>query len=407
MKTSKVTIINAYGRTNRGDSVLLDECISEIKQKHPQSKIGVCLFDSYNSDNLDSEVERLERIGNSHFKNRYIDVMQKIYCLVISLLLSRLNWSFLFSIAPHRIRKTLKHIRDSDIVISAPGGYIHDTNYAYLIALCHLWLGINFKKNTILAPQSIGPLRSPIARWLVRKTLNRCDLICARESYTYDFLIDIGVATSKIEKTGDSAFWNLNATSDLTDKSLAALDILNHKFVGMTVVNWTFPHSKNVEVLRTLYISNLAKLIEDIYLTHGLRTVIFNQVSDDLCIAYALKSAVKLPEAIIIDSTEKEPAELRAMISRSTTFVGTRFHSCIFAIMAGVPTIAISYLPKTEFILKDLNLSERSLPIDDIHYETLKYKVFKCIDNNYSEAKLMSEAVANYQNNFKRLKDYI
>lgn len=35
----KVAIVNAYGRSNRGDSVLLDECIAEVRAVWPEAEI--------------------------------------------------------------------------------------------------------------------------------------------------------------------------------------------------------------------------------------------------------------------------------------------------------------------------------------------------------------------------------
>ena len=41
----KFMIVNAFGRSNRGDSVLLDECIHEIRAKFPDAEIAGAVFE--------------------------------------------------------------------------------------------------------------------------------------------------------------------------------------------------------------------------------------------------------------------------------------------------------------------------------------------------------------------------
>jgi len=45
----KVVIINAYGRSNRGDAVLLDECISDVLSVWPEADIGCVVFEGIES----------------------------------------------------------------------------------------------------------------------------------------------------------------------------------------------------------------------------------------------------------------------------------------------------------------------------------------------------------------------
>jgi colanic acid/amylovoran biosynthesis protein len=47
-------------------------------------------------------------------------------------------------------------------------------------------------------------------------------------------------------------------------------------------------------------------------------------------------------------------------------FVATRLHSAIFAMSVGVPVLCIGYLPKSEGVLKMMNLTEYALSIDQV-----------------------------------------
>lgn len=67
-------------------------------------------------------------------------------------------------------------------------------------------------------------------------------------------------------------------------------------------------------------------------------------------------------------------------------FIGTRMHSNIFALSSGIKTLAISYEPKTEGIMKDLGLSEYVIKIENVNSRILNEKFNKLIsDDNYQK----------------------
>ena len=140
-------------------------------------------------------------------------------------------------------------------------------------------------------------------------------------------------------------------------------------------------------------------------LHHGLRSVIFNQVSDDLSMAERVAAACTVP--VLIDRTSREPDLLRALISRSTLFLGTRFHSCIFAMMASRPTFAVAYLPKTSFILRDLRLDARQAPITEFDPDAV-ISALECDLADLPAARAEIEtAVTHYRDTHTRLRDVL
>jgi colanic acid/amylovoran biosynthesis protein len=95
------------------------------------------------------------------------------------------------------------------------------------------------------------------------------------------------------------------------------------------------------------------------------------------------------------------------MIARSKVFLGTRFHSCIFSMMAGRPTFAIAYLPKTEYIMNDLKLTHRHTPIDAIDYDYMIKQLSADYENLAGAEQEIQNAVKVYQQNFTRLQDIL
>lgn len=370
----KAMIVNAYGRSNRGDSVLLDECIAEIRSAFPGIEIGCAVFEGIEvARAAHPDVRWSERIGNSRQRGALAKLVT-VARLGIAGLAALPGLGILGHLLPAAQRDTLRMIRAADITVSAPGGYIHDTNFAYYVALLHIWLGQRKGARVILAPQSVGPIDAPIARRLARAVLRRCDALCARESYSWDFLRNtLALPEELLRRSGDSAFWNFQVSGESPTLATAwqeiGVDPAAAPILGLTVVNWTFPKFPDMEARRQAYVQAMAKIIDHMATTHGMQPVIFNQVSDDMPMAERIATTCATPVAI--DRTSREPDDLRALIARSALFLGTRFHSCIFAMMADRPTQAIAYLPKTSFILRDLKLETRQFPIDDLDPEAV------------------------------------
>lgn len=404
----KFMIVNAFGRSNRGDSVLLDECIHEIRAKFPDAQIAGAVFEGIvDAQAVHPTVQWSERIGNTG--GGAVNRLKSLVYLIAAWIGAYVPWLGLDRLLPARQRETFRAIRDSNVVISAPGGYIHDTNFAYFIALLHIHLGTILGKTVILAPQSVGPIERPISRAVARHVLGKVPFLCARESYSWDFLAhELKLPEKNVYRTGDSAFWNDRVEDNraLVDRIYSEIDVAPDKPVlGMTVVNWSFPKSKEPKAAYDRYTTAVARAADHMSETHGLTPVIFNQVSEDLPTAYEIQKKARHP--VVIDATSREPDMLRALITRSKVFLGTRFHSCIFAMMAGRPTFAIAYLPKTEYIMNDLKLTHRHTPIDAIDYDYMIAQLSKDDQDLAAAEAEIQGAVKVYQQNFTRLQDIL
>jgi colanic acid/amylovoran biosynthesis protein len=343
---------------------------------------------------MHNNIQYTDRIGNTKTKKLF-DRFKTITYLLISYLSTFSALRSLQKLLPKYQYKTFNSICYADYIISAPGGYIHDTNFAFYISLFHIYLGILLNKKVILAPQSIGPIDGKIGKIIAKHILSRSRTICVREDYSYNFLNNVlNIPKSLIVKTGDSAFWNNNILLDshiINEKwiSTGFPPVKSGKLFGITVVNWSFPKSKNPSQSRENYINAIAETIDYISLTYDMTPVIFNQVSDDY--EMALSIAKRSKTHIYVDTASHDSATLRAFIAKSTIFLGSRFHSCIFAMMTNRPTIAISYLPKTEHILYDLGLSNRQINIDQINSNF----IIQIFENDLSDLKNTERIIKN------------
>ena len=403
----KYTIINAYGRSNRGDSVLLDECIDEIQKFDKKAIIACALFHGLDAaSKVYPDISWSERIGN-RYKSNFMGRIKSILYVFFSYIGCFNGLVVFHKLLPKNQQLTITNIKESDLVISCPGGYIHDTNYAYLLAIFQILIAQRLGKKVILAPQSYGPVNSFFGKLFIGNVIRKCYAVCTRELYSHNFIIDkLGIPRNIVFRCGDSALWNYQKNNDLPIFDVKLHEILHKsKILGLTVVGWNFPNTENPKYLYDRYTTALSEIIDNVCTKLGLIPVIFNQVDGDIDTALIVKS--KCITNVLVDQTSREPEYLRPMIARSTVFLGTRFHSCIFAMMANVPTVAISYLPKTTYILKDLNLPDRSTDICDIDVELIINKIEMDYNNLDKSKAELSHAISSYQSNFLRLSDVL
>lgn len=393
---SKILIVNAYGRSNRGDSVLLDECVSDCQIAFPQASVEVALFEHGNLGALD-QGQHLVRLGNA---NRFSGILAKfetLFYLAVAWV-SRRHDSALRRLLPDGQRETLNVFSRSDMIVSAPGGYIHDTNAAWIVALFHLALGQVMGKEVILAPQSIGPFKNGLSRWLVGRILDKCNVVCIRDPESYDFVRNVlHLSEDKLRKTGDSAFWNIPRAlppAEVED-ALSRIGLSRSEpFIGGTAVGWSFPGSANPAASLQKYVEVMSGLFLRMHAKFGLRTVLFNQVSDDLTTARAI--AARSNGKVLVQEESPDPDLLRGLIGSSRVFVGTRFHSCIFAMLANVPTTAIAYLPKTSAIMNDLGMDKYVL-IDEIDVDRIEDWISFDLNNAEFARKELAAAIEHYR----------
>ena len=64
-------------------------------------------------------------------------------------------------------------------------------------------------------------------------------------------------------------------------------------------------------------------------------------------------------------------------------FIGSRMHSTIFALTAGVNTIGLAYQPKTLGTFERLSISEYCMPISEFSSKDLLKLMIKCSEGKY------------------------
>jgi polysaccharide pyruvyl transferase WcaK-like protein len=258
-------------------------------------------------------------------------------------------------------KNTLDCYRAADVVLSAPGGFLHD-HYSIEERLQGFEVALQFSKPLILVGQSIGPFwkRESVKR--IRQVLNQASTICLRDQISSQHLAKCGVNSSKIRITADVAFlWQQLAPEMFKPKSES-----NTRLVGFSFRVW--PLGDQVVLQQT--IAKGEQLCRHI-LRDGDKRVLFLSTCqgipgyvDDSQIALQIRE--RLPDDLQarchIDRARYGPIELMKALGQCDAFIGMRLHACILAMLAGVPAMGLGYEDKTEEIFRQMGLQSYQIP---------------------------------------------
>ncbi len=392
-------IFNVFGHRNCGDAALLEAFFDLLKQVDQSVPIGGIAFDPAMQELRMPEMTWAERIGNSSHMtemNRFQQVM-----IVAAAFLISLNRAFLplARSFPKRQRDAIRSLAAARVAFSCPGGYLEDSNKGYLLNCISILLASKLAKLVILAPQSIGPVKGRLGRWLLRRAINSVHHIFVRESESLSFLQELmgpKIDTlSRCSVSGDLAFWFSRHSSGDLDRERRLLGITTEtKTLGLSIVDWKFSGCENPSQSRNAYLTAIAELIEHVKRRGSHRIVLFNQVYTDLKLAQEIGD--RFPD-IVVDTGERDSSTYLELIGECDVFVGTRFHSCIFALLKGVPTTAIAYLPKTTGIMCDLGMSDFVVDINAISGPKLISQFEIMCAERCKISELIAERVAKYR----------
>jgi colanic acid/amylovoran biosynthesis protein len=364
----RVVVFNVFGHLNMGDALLLEALVDSIRKASPAASLSGIAFDPETQRGWMPEIEWAERVGNRPHKNgqtRSIgNRIWQAWALLLGLLLC-LHPRFypLRLFLPQGQRKAIELLEGCDLAISCPGGYLEDSNHAYLLNGLQLRLARTYASSVVMAPQSIGPIRSAAgARW-IGSSLVEVDRIFVRDDHSLEFIgRHAKQSLAKVQRTGDLAL--IHSPRSYPDASLREAYGFDgsRKVVGMTMINWDFPGSEDARARKENYVACIRETIARLVSTE-IDVVVFNQVDFDLAF---IREALCGVDGVVIDQTVRSTPELCALISHCDLFIGSRMHSCAFAILGNVPTIGISYLPKMDSLFQDLGLPDLCISIDQV-----------------------------------------
>ncbi|MGQ4832782.1 MAG: polysaccharide pyruvyl transferase family protein [Candidatus Asgardarchaeia archaeon] len=290
---------------------------------------------------------------------------------------------------------TMKHVTDdslfnqvrtftvllfsSDVVISSPGGFLHDDYpMILLVNLFPLLLALMLKKPLVIYNQSIGPFKSRILFNLTELIVCKARILTLRESYSLG-RFNLGCSYLVLS---DSTFsirsyilsrLNRNDLFDELDeyviKEMNVLDTLknqNTTIFGLTLVGYYLKYRDTKKMVNYIdFLGNALRKINYEMNRHGKKAhfIIIPQNANSYelnlirNIARILKKKYLITNLSFID-VDLPPEGIFQLLRKIDVLIASRMHSAIFASMLSVPFVALAYQPKFKGIMKFFNLDD-------------------------------------------------
>lgn len=387
----KVALIHCYSDQNRGDAGIIESTIDLINDIEPGCKVSaVSVFnenderfkkDHYFTKNIvegiypalfsEPSIQR-NGIGFSNFKKSLLFLLLFFKNVLILLFPYRFVAKILLSKAQF---STFSLLLEADLVISKGGSFLYSfkgiTGELFLIRMLFAFLlPIRLGKKVCVFSQSIGPFENLISKRLFFYVIGKLKGVYLREEKCLEYL------PSKYKRLvtviPDSAFY-LSPTP-CPFKSFA------EKRVAITARPHKFSNNKHDQArLYDHYISCLVAMARHC-LHLGFEVNLVGQVTgpslgeDDREALKLLCSGIGADTAGLVFWDEAKglmtPKELQYIYSKMDLVIGTRLHSAIFSLAAGIPSINIAYHgTKSQGVMASVGLEEFVMDINDMQPE--------------------------------------
>lgn len=313
------------------------------------------------------------------------------------LLLFKITRFIIFPFLSKEKKRTIYLMKKANAIFVKGGGFLHDYSggpigiYTSYFSLYHLILAQSLKKKVYIMPNSYGPFKSTISKWLVARTLKNCFFISSRESISangnynglgFDIPLyrDLGFYLDRINNIEIKQYLT-ERKIDFNKNNYVSITVRPYRFYGYDNPNEKYAAYKDVFVKFTEYLNE--KGFKPLFIVQT--RAINDHENDEKCISEILKMIENKESYDYIKDDNLNCYDLKYIYSQCKYVIGTRFHSVIFSVASKIHGIAITYGGnKGEGIMKDMGLDEYSIKIGELTFEKLVYK-FELMLNNEEE----------------------
>lgn len=271
-------------------------------------------------------------------------------------------------------------IEKADLVGDVRGGDSFSDIYGlrrFLLGFLMAWTVLLVKRSIIQLPQTYGPYRSLISRWLARYLLKHSSAIIARDKMSQRIAQEIVGSSKKILLSPDVAF-SLEAIvpkSIQFDPPIISHAISSHvptfgPAIGININGLMYNGGytrDNMFGLNLHYNLLLPKLIMSLLKEHDGEIWLVphtygppESVESDPEACRRVRSALpqELQPRVRIVAGEYNCHEIKGIIGQCEFFIGSRMHACIAALSQGIPCVGIAYSRKFVGVFETVGMQD-------------------------------------------------
>lgn len=251
----------------------------------------------------------------------------------------------------------------ADLLISGGGSLLQNVTsgkslYYYLSIIA---LGEFLKVPVMLYAQGIGPIYGKYAKKIMKYIGNKASVITVRDEGSIAELKSLNITKPIIECTADPALSLTVKNKNIGEEILAKAGVdFEKKKIGIAVREWKSWKLYKEVLAETADILKRDLNVEIIYIPM--------QKEGDVFAAREVASLSQTGGVILEESYSTE--ELLSIIANMDLIVSIRLHALIFAAVANVPMVGLSYDPKVGRFMKSMGETVAG-HIEDLQAETL------------------------------------
>lgn len=369
-----ILIVNLHSALNLGDDAIMKGTLASLYKIYPSARIVAAANDPQSwrkYPELESVNSLCNWIGDcrlGRFRHRMYRMPVYLVLLTLAAVLYRgVRIRLLFGSLEQR--RLLAAYYNADMVVSCGGGnfYAHHPRSPALVwALLSLAFGQALGKQTVMLPQSVGPIEGKLQRRLASGILSRVSCLLVREPRSAIFLTQVLKIRRPAVLLPDLAF-GLPPSAPIRPDDPADSTVK----IGLTIID---RGAQDRQFQRqAAYEKNLQELLEKLGRYKRSEVHIFVQCygpspdQDDRHAARRVYQVLqdRLP-AVTLHADFTDALAIQAAYRSMDLIIGTRLHTGILALSCGVPAILISYQPKTLGVMELLKLQEYCRDIEQL-----------------------------------------
>lgn len=398
---SKIFIIHVGDMDNKGSEVLLRSDISvirEVVKGDVSLSISTVNANGVKKLNLPlnavlptivdvpyktaDSLARKARVNRNTFKYKTFATASLIY-LFIQTTLSVISAVFTkLGLRAFYRGEVLTCMRNSDLVISCSDENFKEaasllpSNFYWILTWWTMLFQRTFEitvakfigKPVIVFPNSVGPFRTWVGRFLSRLALNSCECVLVREPISYEIVNSLGIGSRKI-LTSDTALLFKTMKETISENfSHPAMGvcpgIYRYSLSDEQVRNYILDHAKALDVAIERYGFNV--FLSPHYVSH------LEYDDSEICKLILNEMRNKNRAKIIVANGVEE---FKSLLDHMDMIITSKMHPGVMGVSGYVPTLFIAYDHKQTGLFKQLGMEDYIIPITETSCERMLAKI--------------------------------
>jgi len=366
-KQSKITLFGNFGRGNFGNEMTLLAMLCNVRKHLPEAEAN-CICPG-----LD-EISRRYHIAAFPMKEMpvtagpgkrvpFIRLLRKV---LIGVPLEFYRWI-----------KAFQRLRGTDMLVMTGTGMLGDFGIRpfglhYEILKWSI-IGRLCRCKVLFVSVGAGPLHYRLSKWFVKSALLLANYRSYRDSFSKEYLADIGFDTKSDPVYPDLAF-------SLPEELIPPCPKCDKQRPVVGVGVMTYYNKQDIAQLGENhyhdYVDKLATCVAWL-LEHNYEVRLFiGDLSYDREVIQDLKASLKergtkYEEGQLLDEPVPSVEKLLSQLATTDIVVASRFHNIVFALMLDKPVLSISYHDKDDALMAEVGLSEYCQDIDHLDIDRL------------------------------------